>query len=209
MNCRQDSPYRTEEFTNNGHIFPTREENEKILSPEEYVGTICDVLRMKKNICLCRHFHLLNKSEIAGNIKQNRIKYIDVWPVNVFEPKNEDPFDVVSLFMMQLACIINMLPVWKNLHLRLFLCETENSNGSSSNFNINSLPYDRPAEYKLKELLKQLRISATIHQVPEWTQNVDFMKHCSILKQFTRNSDPNINVLTDENINRSKLYMQR
>lgn len=86
---------------------------------------------MKKNICLCRHFHLLNKSELARNIKQNRIKYIDVWPVNVFEPHNEDPFDVVSLFMMQLACIINMLPVWKNLHLRLFLCETENINGSS------------------------------------------------------------------------------
>lgn len=95
------------------------------------MGTVCDVLRMKKNICLCRHFHLLNKSEIAGNIKQNRIKYIDVWPVNVFEPHNDDPFDVVSLFMMQLACIINMLPVWKNLHLRLFLCETENINGSS------------------------------------------------------------------------------
>jgi solute carrier family 12 (potassium/chloride transporters), member 9 len=53
------------------------------------------------------------------------VRFIDVWPVNVFDPKNEDPFDVVSQFMMQLACIINMLPVWKNLELRVFLCESD------------------------------------------------------------------------------------
>lgn len=82
----------------------------------------------------------------------------------MFDPKNEDPFNVVSLFMMQLACIINMLPIWKKLQLRVFLCETE-MNNESSNFSINNIPYERPAEYKLMQLLKQLRISAVIYQV--------------------------------------------
>lgn len=45
-------------------------------------------------------------------------------------------------------------------------------------------------------------------QIPEWTRNVDFMRHISILKQFTHHADNDIKPLTDENINRSKLYMQ-
>lgn len=124
-----DTSYRTSVFNNDELLFPTRSNDEnKSMVPHEYVGLICDVLRMKKNICICRHFHRLNKSAIGNAIKQDRIKYIDVWPINVFEPKYEDPFDVVSLFMMQLACIINMLSVWKGLHLRVFLCETVNTN---------------------------------------------------------------------------------
>lgn len=94
------------------------------LTPEEYVAIICDVLRMQKNICLCRHFSRLDKHVIA---KSNHIIYIDVWPINVFDPTNNNPFDVVSLFMLQLACIINMLPKWKSLQLRVFLCESNNS----------------------------------------------------------------------------------
>lgn len=107
---------------NNDKIFPIRPDGSREhLTPEEYVAIICDVLRMKKNICLCRHFHRLDKHLIA---KSNHILYIDVWPINVFDPTNNNPFDVVSLFMLQLACIINMLPKWKKLELRVFLCES-------------------------------------------------------------------------------------
>ena len=106
-------------------MFPIRNNNDKkTLALEEYVGIICDVLRMKKNVCICRHFNRLDKTVLSKN---SNIKYIDVWPINLFEPTNNDPFDVVSLFMLQLGCIINMLPIWKNLHLRVFLCETENN----------------------------------------------------------------------------------
>ncbi|XP_065081052.1 solute carrier family 12 member 9 isoform X2 [Ochlerotatus camptorhynchus] len=201
----ENSPYKTAEFDDNGiKLFPYRRNGEqKTLLPTDYVQIIDDVLRMKKNICLCRHFHRLDKQMIARSV---HIRYIDVWPVNIFEPKNEDPFDVVSQFMMQLACIINMLPVWKKLELRVFLCESETQPEPS--FQMNSAPFERPAEHRLSQLLKSLRISASIHQIPEWSKDMDFPRHRSILKQFTSKSDSN-QVMTEENINRSKLYMQR
>lgn len=106
-------------------VFPMRRQTDtKTLTAQDYVAIICDVLRMKKNICLCRHFHRMDKQAV---LRSNHVRFIDVWPVNVFDPRNEDPFDVVSMFMLQLACIINMLPSWKKLHLRVFLCETDSS----------------------------------------------------------------------------------
>uniref|UniRef100_U5ENZ6 Solute carrier family 12 member 9 n=1 Tax=Corethrella appendiculata TaxID=1370023 RepID=U5ENZ6_9DIPT len=201
-----NSPYKTDEFDDNGiKLFPYRVNDEnKPLSPIDYVNIIDDVLRMKKNLCLCRHFYRLDKGLIA---KSNHIKYIDVWPINIFEPKNEDPFDVVSLFMLQLACIINMLPVWKRLRLRVFLCEIDQHDARTNEMG-STASFERPAEHRLNTLLKSLRISATIHQIPEWNRDIDFTKHSGVLKQFTRNADGS-HLLTEENVNRSKLYMQR
>lgn len=68
--------------------------------------------------------------------------------------------------------------------------------------------YDRPAEFKLRQLLKELRISATIHQIPEWSQNEEFAQNGSILKLFTENKEGNDIGISEEDINRSKLYMQ-
>lgn len=122
------SPYRTSIFNaNNQEIFPVRAAGERPhLTPQEYVAIICDILRMKKSVCLCRHFHRLDKTAIT---KAYHEQFIDVWPVNVFNPSNDDPFTVVSLFMLQLACIINMLSKWKKLHLRVFLCESNDNHG--------------------------------------------------------------------------------
>lgn len=111
---------------NNDQTFPLRSDGMR-LTPEEYVAIICDVLRMKKNICLCRHFHQVNRLDKHLISRSNHIQYIDVWPINVFDPTNNNPYDVVSLFMLQLACIINMLPKWKKLEVRVFLCESNNS----------------------------------------------------------------------------------
>lgn len=80
-----------------------------------------------------------------------------------------------------------------------------------SNFSVNSSAsssFERPAEYKLRQLLKELRISAAIHQIPEWTQNEEFAENGSILKLFTDNKETNEMDISDEDINRSKLYMQ-
>jgi solute carrier family 12 (potassium/chloride transporters), member 9 len=196
-----NSPYRTNKFSNSnkGVLFPYRKKNEiKSLSPEEYVSIIGDILRMRKNVCLCRHFHRLNKTNIAAS---NHIKYIDLWPLNIFDPSNENPFDTVSQFMMQLACIINMLPVWKNLQLRVFLCETGDNEQQ---------PFERSAEVRLNQLLNQLRISAVIHQIPEWKNSSETPRNRTLLRNLTRNSAENdSSPLTEENLNRMKLYMQR
>ena len=65
----ENSPYTTQKFntsSNGTKLFPYRKKNDyKTMSSDEYVSIISDILRMKKNICLCRHFHTLNKATIA------------------------------------------------------------------------------------------------------------------------------------------------
>lgn len=73
----ETSPYQTNEFNEGGHrMFPIRRQSDqKPLSAKDYVAIIGDVLRMKKNICLCRHFHRMDKLLVH---RSNHIKYIDV-----------------------------------------------------------------------------------------------------------------------------------
>lgn len=63
-----DSVYKTASFqgvTANDEKFPLRLHNEgKQLSASEFVLMICDVFLMHKNICICRHFDLYNKTDI-------------------------------------------------------------------------------------------------------------------------------------------------
>lgn len=77
------------------------------------------------------------------------------------------------------------------------------------NWIIFSLPFERPAEFRLNQLLNQLRITATIHKIPEWKNNSETPRNKTLLKNLTRNSDNESSTMTEENLNRSKLYMQR
>uniref|UniRef100_A0A1A9W0D8 Amino acid permease/ SLC12A domain-containing protein n=1 Tax=Glossina brevipalpis TaxID=37001 RepID=A0A1A9W0D8_9MUSC len=203
------SPYKTDGFNISGlPDFPIRRDGEtKKISVKEYVLILSDILRMRKNLCLCRHFHRLDKDFIT---KSKHIKYIDVWPINVFNPKTEDPFDVVSLFMMQLAVIINMLAKWKHLRLRVFLCETNNTNSSTFETHDENLPqmeiFNRA---KLEQSLKSLRINADILEIEDWARDTDFSRHSRILKQFISQTEHSAEILSEENLNRSLLYMQR
>lgn len=200
-----NSQFKTEKFNENEKKwFPVREGTDKVLEDKEYVAILCDTLRLKKNICICRHFHKLDKTFIS---KSNHIKYIDVWPINVFDPKSENPFDTVSLFMMQLACIINMLPKWKRLQLRIFLCDVSNES-AVSNFDINVPQMEIFSKSQLEFQLNKLRINAEIHEVNDWSRNPDFTRH-SAMKQFTDTSDIDDDAFSEESLNRSKLYMQR
>lgn len=67
----KNSEYATDMFENistlpNSTVFPLRHTNaEKNLDSIQYVGMCSDVLKMKKNLCLCRNFHTLNKLQIA------------------------------------------------------------------------------------------------------------------------------------------------
>lgn len=88
-----------------------------------------------------------------------------------------------------------------------FICW--NGKNYFSNFSINSSGFEKPAELRLRQLLNELRISATIHQIPEWSRNEEFIRHSSAMKHFADNRENDASFMSDENINRSKLYMRR
>ncbi|KAH8377328.1 hypothetical protein KR093_004893 [Drosophila rubida] len=203
------SPYKTDDF-NAGDIqnFPIRRDGQpKHFEVQEYVEILCDTLRMKKNLCLCRNFQRLDKNFITIS---KHVKYIDVWPINVFNPTTGDPFDMISLFMMQLAVI--MLAKWKHLRVRVFLCET-NEERSVGTFETHASHMDVPPKLKLEQSLKELRINADIMEIQEWSRDTEFTRHARILKQFTSQADEALlddgDEIAEDKFNRSLLYMQR
>ncbi|XP_012268605.1 solute carrier family 12 member 9 [Athalia rosae] len=189
-------------------LFPLRDTSTaRTLDKTQYVKMCLDVLKMRKNLCLCRNFHTLDKSSIHKN---PNIKYIDVWPVNFFQPTDSDPFDTSSLFMLQLACIINMVPVWKNLHLRVFHCETSQSDSNLSIAESSGSTTDFPRssnEPKLRALLNMLRISASINQISDWSRLVQKLKHNSTTSLSTGNDYPPTMGQTDSAPNIPESYL--
>ncbi|CAH1961810.1 unnamed protein product [Acanthoscelides obtectus] len=162
------SAYYNEDFEND--VFPIR--SQKSVSPLEYVQMMGDVLRMKKNLCLCRNFSKLKKDVKSVRTK----KYIDVWPVNFLNPGESDAFDTTSLFMLQLACIVNMVPLWSRLKLRVRLCEGGQSQGT---LEVESHPAQAVVTYRdrLTDMLTRLRIEAELAPVQEWRRIVERSRH--------------------------------
>lgn len=144
-------------------IFPLQRENTTTLSTDEYVLMISDVLKMRKNLCLCKNFVEFDKSTVVKNVE---LKNIDVWPINFFNPTLEDAFDTTSLFMLQLACIITMVPDWKNFRLRVFIYDFFDDAHSNDDQNVEIYLN------KFKTLLHSLRISAAICRVKDWPKDV-------------------------------------
>ncbi|KAG9348181.1 hypothetical protein JZ751_001916, partial [Albula glossodonta] len=129
----------------------------KVLGPQEYVAVISDAVKMLKNVALARYFSHFDRAEVLGR-RGGAGLYVDVWPVNLLRPDSSSYVDTCSLFLLQLACVLNMVRAWRRARLRLFLCVEE---GRSL----------RGSEEKLGQLLKDLRISADVHTVP-WDQVV-------------------------------------
>ncbi|XP_065220055.1 solute carrier family 12 member 9 [Planococcus citri] len=146
------------------------------LLPDDYVRMVNDVLKIKKNVCLCRYFNRFDKPSAIKNAK-----YIDVWPVNSFQPTDDDAFDTTSLFMCQLACILTMVQDWKSLRVRVFLSSDEGADDSGRS---ETGQVDDENLNKLKSLLHSLRIFATVNKVKEWPSNA------SSLSQFTSDRLP-------------------
>lgn len=131
---------------------PVRSERaDKQQTAAEYVKMIHDSLKLHKNVCICRHFNNLDKSFI---LKSPAEYYIDVWPLNLFRPGTSSIFDDTCLFMLQLACILDMVPGWKSkTKLRVMLCS-----------NKGSAPEDTMMP-KLDKVLKTFRIPAKIQPI--------------------------------------------
>uniref|UniRef100_A0A8C2HSS9 Solute carrier family 12 member 9 n=1 Tax=Cyprinus carpio TaxID=7962 RepID=A0A8C2HSS9_CYPCA len=125
----------------------------KSLGPQEYVCIIADAVKMLKNVALVRYFGQFDRTQsLQGSV------FVDVWPVNLLRPDSAAYVDTCSLFLLQLACILNMTRAWQKAKLRLFLCVEE---GRSL----------KGTEQKLKHLLKDLRMKADICTVP-WDSQI-------------------------------------
>ncbi|XP_054884071.1 solute carrier family 12 member 9 isoform X2 [Poeciliopsis prolifica] len=132
----------------------------KVLGPQEYVSVISDAMKMLKNVVLARYFNDFDKTRILSppSALAKVDVFVDVWPVNLLRPDSCSYVDTCSLFLLQLACILNMVKAWRKASLRLFLCVEE---GRSV----------KGPEAKLGQLLKDLRIKAQVITVP-WDQVV-------------------------------------
>lgn len=169
-----DSSYQSTEFTDD--IFPLSDQGSEKIKPLEYVQMMADVVRFNKNLCICRNFHKLNKM-------MNREKqYIDVWPINLLNPNENDAFGVTSLFMMQLACIVNMVPQWRKLTLRICVCDKSRT----STFEMNTTAQQNHID-KIQQLLHLLRITAEIYPVLEWNSVFELQGGSSSSDVYLRN----------------------
>ncbi|XP_036410721.1 solute carrier family 12 member 9-like [Megalops cyprinoides] len=130
---------------------------DKALGAQEYVAVIADAVKMLKNVALARYFCRFDRAEVLSR-RGGAGVFVDVWPVNLLRPDSTSYVDTCSLFLLQLACVLNMVRAWRRARLRLFLCVEEGR----------SLP---GSEWKLEQLLRDLRIEADIHTVP-WDQVV-------------------------------------
>ncbi|ETE61154.1 Solute carrier family 12 member 9, partial [Ophiophagus hannah] len=146
------------------HFPPVRvTANQRALKPSEYVAIISDAVKMHKNVCLARYFHLLDRDLLSSSVSKKRLegRYIDVWPLNLLRPNTPTYVDICSLFLLQMACILTMVSSWKGARLRLFICVESGDGGWGSK------------EEKLRELLTKLRIKATI-KIVTWDQVATF-----------------------------------
>lgn len=126
----------------------------RALSPQDYVATVADALKMNKNVVLARACGALPPERLSrGSSSSAQLHHVDVWPLNLLRPRGGPGYvDVCGLFLLQMATILSMVPAWHSARLRIFLCLG---------------PREAPgaAEGRLRALLSQLRIRAEVQEV--------------------------------------------
>ncbi|XP_017555925.1 solute carrier family 12 member 9 [Pygocentrus nattereri] len=150
------------------HFPPVRHtESPRFLQPDEYVGIISDAIKMGKNVCLARYFFQLPPEGKGTSAKYgDSSDMIDVWPSNLLSADGSGSFaDVCSLFLLQMACILNMATRWRRARVRIFLC-VEAESGDQGWL---------AKEERFRELLGKLRIRATI-KIVAWDRVVRLLR---------------------------------
>jgi len=150
----------------------------------------------------------LDKSRIFHG---KRPSYIDVWPINFIKTtddqersntENGSILDTTSVFLMQMACILNMAQSWKkNTKLRIFLLTNEEED---------------QAPKELQEFLYTVRINAEIKEIPSTrldmmsNNDVNSVTGESMLKSFTNPSyEYDDESTTRRNNNHKVQYIQK
>ncbi|XP_028839034.1 solute carrier family 12 member 9 [Denticeps clupeoides] len=160
-NCDGDNRDKRDDFgvdlpSLQAYFPPVRDtESPRSLSPDEYVGIISDAIKMSKNVCLGRYFHQM-PGDSRGSGGEESEKTIDVWPLNLLHPGRSSYADVCSLFLLQMACVLNMATGWRRARMRIFLCVELDRDDQSWVVR----------EECFRELLRKLRIRAEIKIVP-------------------------------------------
>ncbi|XP_057603695.1 solute carrier family 12 member 9 isoform X4 [Hippopotamus amphibius kiboko] len=126
----------------------------RALSPQDYVATVADALKMNKNVVLARDCGALPPERLSrGSGGTPQPHHVDVWPLNLLRPRGGPGYvDVCGLFLLQMATILGMVPAWHSARLRIFLC-------------LGPLEAPGAAEGRLRALLSQLRIRAEVQEV--------------------------------------------
>ncbi|KAG8442278.1 hypothetical protein GDO86_011178 [Hymenochirus boettgeri] len=172
-----DDPFGVDTTSLQAHFPPVRDpETLRLLPSRDYVAMICDALKMHKNVVLARGFPSLSRPVSTSS----PVMYIDVWPLDLLRPQASAYVDVCSLFLLQMACILNMAVSWRRCQLRVFLC-VESRGGSISDGASGWIA----AEVKFRELLSKLRIRALI-RVVAWDRVAAFRGPESEGQKLTR-----------------------
>lgn len=125
LQCPEDSAFHPEQLRSASPSYHQIAPQSGQVSSDEYVGMICDLLKMSQNICLCRHFHNFDKKNILLRLKNKEEVYVDAWPVNLFDTScSWSADDVSSQFLLQLSTVILMTHALRgtSIRLRVFLC---------------------------------------------------------------------------------------
>ncbi|XP_046841565.1 solute carrier family 12 member 9-like isoform X2 [Xenia sp. Carnegie-2017] len=130
-----------------------RSKDEQPMRIADYIGIIKDSLMLGKNVCVARNFVSLDKKMIPKS------SYIDVWPMNASEidqtSETENIVDKTYLLMLQLSCILNMVPFWeKRTKIRLISITRDDES-------------QQKEKIQLKNLLHELRITGEVHIVQD------------------------------------------
>ncbi|KAL5108289.1 Solute carrier family 12 member 9 [Taenia crassiceps] len=155
---------------------PSNNVVQKRLSPSEYVRLLEDLVKMKKNILLARHFHSLacDEFELVMSSPQNHTHgifihakpaYLDVWPAgplygqwrDIIGVEKQELFDRSGFFLLQLACLVGRSPDLRRrrrrpIRIRVFVPASPALT-------------DTVLTSRVQEVLQGLRIEAEVHVV--------------------------------------------
>ncbi|XP_074635463.1 solute carrier family 12 member 9-like isoform X2 [Acropora palmata] len=163
-NNRQDEIQRSVQL----QLPPLRmHHGQQTLTLKDYVEIIKDAVLMGKNVCIARNFALLDKNALRKE------GFIDVWPMNAIEVGEGPllgPYDFTFLLILQLSCILHMVPFWE-LRTKLRVMQIVESDAEDH--------YYQMQQDSLAQLLAELRIPAEVRMI--------HISHEALLQ--TRNAD--------------------